>query len=503
METAINCKINSNRPQRIPARDLKGVEAAVKSVLVRVWGSPTFMTWGSLLSKSLSLVIVLPLLLTRFQAPEIALWYLLMSILALQSVVDAGFSPTFSRVIAYIKGGVKIDDLESPTKSGTGILDPRDLNQVYSTMKKVYFRLGFIWTGLLLILGTLALRKPIHAVQDPRSAWIAWAVILSVSSISFQAERYSAYLQGLNYIALLRRWETVAAVGGIVTSFMVLLLGGNLLGLVVANQAWQLFNVARNRWLARSVEGGIMRSFDKEPLNKAVFAITWHSAWRSGLGLLLGYGATQASGIIYAQVGDTADVASYLLGLRFMQVLAAFSYAPFMSKIPYFARLYAEGRMDDLVCIAQRGMRLTYWSYVAAFSGIAILVEPFLKTIGSHASFPNPLLWTFMGMATFVERFGAMHLQLYSTTNRIIWHIANGVSGVIYLAVSIALVGAIGAYSFPIGSLAASLGFYCWYSAIHSYNTFGLSPLTFEKECFVAPFLVLIVCSAVFVTLGI
>ena len=459
----------------------------MRSVLLRIWNSPTYTTWGSLLTSSLSVVAVLPLVLTRFSPEEIILWYLMMTFLGLQHVVDVGFSPTFSRIISYLAGGVGIDDLRRPSTKGSGTLDQGDLNRVYSTMRIIYSRLGLAWSLLLLLVGSWALNRPISQVQDPQSAWLAWAVIVGASYVSFRGDQYVSYLIGLNKVAPLRRWEILATAGSIATSFLVLYLGGGLLALVVANQTWQVFKVVRNRWLARSVLDGLLRSFSKEPLNKNILNDIWPSVWRSGVGVLMSYGVIQSSGIIYAQVGNTPDVASYLLAMRFMQILTQFSVAPFYSKIPMYSRLYGEGKKAELLHIAQRGMRLSHWSFVLGFAGTALLAEPLLRYIGSNVAFPSPLLWALMGLAYFVERFGAMHIQLYSTTNHITWHIANGVSGAIYLAVSFGLLKIIGAYAFPIGILAGYCGFYSWYAARQSYKAFGLKPLTFEKWCSITP----------------
>lgn len=455
----------------------------MRSVLLRVWNSPTYTTWGSVLASSLSVVAVLPLVLTRFSPEEIVLWYLMMTFLGLQHVVDIGFSPTFSRIITYLAGGVGVDDLRRPSKGGSGTLDRGDLNRVYSTMRIVYSRLGLAWTLLLLLIGTLALNRPISQAQDPQSAWLAWAVIVGVSYVSFRGEQYVSYLLGLNKVALIRRWDIVATAGSIATSFLVLYLGGGLLALVAANQTWQVLRVVRNWLLARSVMDGLLSSFSKEPFDRKIFYDIWPSAWRSGVGILMSYGVIQSSGIIYAQVGNTANVASYLLAMRFMQILTQFSAAPFNSKIPVYSRLYAEGKKAELVHVAQRGMRLSHWSFVVGFAGMAFLAEPLLRYIGSNVVFPSPTLWALMGLAFFVERFGAMHIQLYSTTNHITWHIANGVSGAIYLAVSLGLLKTIGANAFPVGILAGYCGFYAWYAARLSYNAFGLKPLVFEKWC--------------------
>jgi len=464
----------------------------MRSLLSRFWNSPTYTTWGSFLANSLSALIVLPLVLTKFSTAEITVWYLMLTFVGLQFVVESGFSTTFSRIITYLTGGVAINNLRRPSTSGTGNLNAGDLNRVYSTMQVAYFGLGIAWTTLLLVTGALALQRPISHVQDPRSAWIAWGVIVAVSFIAFQGNRYVSYLMGLNEVALLRRWDAIAAIGAIITSFIILFSGGGLLALVIANQAWLLLKVALNAWLARSAADGLMRSFSSQSFNKQVFNAIWPSAWRSGVGVLMSYGIIQSSGIIYAQVGSTPDVASYLLGMRVMQIITQFSSAPFYSKIPSYSRLYAEGKVAELLQVAQRGMRLSHWAFVIGFGSTAFLAAPILKYLGSNASFPNPLLWILMGLAFFSERFGAMHIQLYSTTNKIIWHIANGVSGTIYLAVSLGLLNLIGAYAFPIGIMAGYYGFYSWYSASHSYREFSLKPIAFEKKTSFGPVAVLL-----------
>jgi len=451
------------------------------------------MTWGSFFSRSLSLIIVLPLILTRLSTEEIALWYLFMTIISFQMLIDIGFSPTFSRVIAYAMGGAGVDDLKSPKDTNNGQANWKTLELICSEMRVIYSRLGILWPMLLVIFGTLALVKPVSLVQNTFSVWIAWGVILVVSTVTLRGNIYSVYLQGINQIALLRRWEAITSIGAIVTSFLVLILGGGLLGLVLAHQGWQLFNILRNRWLSGVVEDGRFKNFARGRKNKKVFDSVWPSAWRSGVGHFMTYGLLQASGILYAQVGSASGVASYLLALRLIQTVSQFSQAPFYSKLPALARLFAEDKKDELVAFAKRGMSLSYWCYVAGFISLGLVGEPLLKLIGSNADFPTHLLWSLLGLAFFVERYGAMHLHLYSTTNHIIWHIANGITGVIYIVVSFMLFRLVDVYAFPLGLIAGYLGFYSWYSAIHSYRTFKLNFITFEKSTIFAPLCVIII----------
>jgi hypothetical protein len=123
---------------------------------------------------------------------------------------------------------------------------------------------------------------------------------------------------------------------------------------------------------------------------------------------------------------------------------------------------------------------------------MGVVGKPLLKIIGSNADFPDNLLWPLMGLAFFTQRYGALHIQLYSLTNNIIWHISNGISGAIYLIVSLALIQSIGVYAFPIGLLVGYLCFHTWFPAIHSYKTFGLKFISFEKSVMLLPLAVML-----------
>jgi O-antigen/teichoic acid export membrane protein len=303
---------------------------------------------------------------------------------------------------------------------------------------------------------------------------------------------YNSYLQGLNQIALLRRWEIVFSLAAIATSFIVLLLNGGLLGLVAVNQGWLIINILRNRWLSRLVEQGRFKTFTRKGKDEVVLSAVWPSAWRSGLGVFMSYGLVQISGVIYAQFGSASGVASYLMGLRLIQMVSQFSQAPFYSKLPLLAQRRASGNLKEQVRIAQKGMKLAYWTYVAGFVSLGFLGKPLLGLIGSNADFPDSGLWCLMGLAIFAERYGAMHIQLYSITNHIIWHIANSVSGTIYIAISMTLFSYIGVYAFPLALLISYLGFYCWYSARYSYKAFELLFWSFERKVAIIPFCVML-----------
>lgn len=440
------------------------------------------MTWMSHGAKILSLVIVLPLVLKQLGEAEITLWFLFLLLSALHLICDMGFVQTFSRAIAYAMGGaerIRIFNYATD-RSVSGEVNWSLIKRICSTMYAVYSRLFFISFVIILIGGSLFLVKPISSCQDSTGAWLSWAFVLAGSTIFLFGNLYSAYLQGINQVALLRRVEAFCSLGSALTCACVLLARGGLLGLVLGFQIWRAINVVANRYFCGKVENGRFLDFRQSSLDRDVFKAVWPRAWRSGLGIFMCYGLIQLSGLFYAQIEAGKSVASYLLGLRLIQAISQFSQAPFYSKLPILARLNASGSIEKLIALAKRGMLLAHWTYVIQILLITTLGPFLLSKVGSKVAFPDNILWILLTLAIFTERYGAMHIQLYSTTNHIVWHIANGVTGLIMIVLSFLFIKTLGIYTFPAALLISNISFYCWYSAKHSYQAFNIKIRDFE-----------------------
>jgi O-antigen/teichoic acid export membrane protein len=477
-------------------------------MLKNAWNSPTITTWGSYLATSLNIVIILPFLLTRFPVEEIALWYLFISIIGLRAIADLGMGVTFSRLVAYAMGGLaditRVKSVDHYLGNFGEGPNWQTMTTICQTMKIIYRWLTLLVGFLVAVGGTLMLLRPISLVDDQPLAWYAWGIVVLTFAFGFYGNQYAAYLQGINEVALFRRWEAIMMFCTIISSLAVLLLGGRLLPLVMVNQGWKVINVLINRYLfLRKTSHCDLNIKQNQGIDREVFNAIWPSAWRSGVGQFMGYGLTQFSGLLYAQVGSAADVASYALGLQFITAISGFSRAPFYSRLPVMGRLYAEGKLKAEVRLARKSMLYAHWIFVVSFIGVGITIPFFLTLIDSNAQFASPLLWALLGLGFFGERYGAMHLQLYSTTNHIVWHIANGVSGAIYICISLALINEIGVLAFPIGLILGQLGFYTWYSARYSYRTFRLAFWNFEKALMIPAFAVLIVYCVIHVFIGV
>lgn len=451
-------------------------------LLRRLWHSPTATTWGSLAVRLSAVLVVLPVILVRFAPPEVALWQLFSTLTMLALMLDFGLAPTFARLLAFARGGATLDEMammSRPVDSEQRKADPAVAAAVFSALRWLYPRLAIGATAVMVLMGTFGLFKLVSQATDPQAAWAAWGLVLATTGVSLWGGAYTAALLGMDKIAVMRRWEVLTGIGQLITTVTVLLLGGKLLALVAAYQAWAVVGALRNYWLLRSLHPQLF-SLPAAP-RPEVMRVMWPPAWRSGLGALMSHGIIQLSGVVYSQLAPAAEVASYLLALRLMLLISQFCQAPYYSKLPRLAELQAAGRQADQLQLAQRGMRLAYWVFVAGALGVALAVEPLLRALGSRTDFVPAGVWALLALAFFAERFGAMHLQLYSLTNHIVWHIANGVTGVLMILVAVLAYPHLGAYTFPAAMLVAYACFYCVYSAAHTRTAFKLRLLRFES----------------------
>ncbi len=449
------------------------------------------MTWLSYSTKALTLFGVLPLVLKKFSAQDMVVWYIISTIIALQAIADFGFRTTFSRLIAYAYGGAASLDLQrSPDEAESGNVNPNThlLAQLDAAMKFIYKYLSAILLVCLLVFGTWAMIRPVNQSSHPNSVWIGWAVVVLVSIVSFYTKIYLNFLEGLNKIALVRRVETLTSGLSIISSILVLVFFPSVLNLIIVNQFWLLAVAFRDWYLCRGANDGLYLTISgKAPVDKKILRQVWQPAWRSGISGLMSTGLTNATGLIYAQFGNAPAVAGYLLAIRIINQVKDVSMAPFYSKLPLLARLRVQNNLPTLTFIVKRGMMLSHLVFVSGFIVAGLFTQPFLHYLHSQSGFVTQGMWILLGVAFFIHRFGAMHIQVYISTNHVISHIADGISGLIYIIATLLLLPHIGLYAVPVAMIAGYLGFYSWYAARYSYRSLNTSLWQFEKQTLLLP----------------
>lgn len=464
----------------------------MRSKFYKLLKSNSFATWVAFVAKSFPVFLLPIFIVGPFNSIETAIWFVLITLQSMQLLIGSSAGQSMIRGFAYALGGAKqVRDLRSVIPVADSAPNIALLGRVWSASASAYLLIGVLTLIFLAGLGMWSVRPLVEGLVSSKAAWGALAVFVAGGTLRAYGGLHIAYLMGVNRIALLRWWEAAFWMAAFIAAVVAILAGGGLFVLALAYQLPLAANIVWNAWLCRRDQArreGFVRRFRAD---LDILRQLWPSVWRTGLGTFLFLGTTQGAGLYYATVGRPEDVAAYLFAMSLIRPLGQFAQVPFFTKLPTLARMQAQGERAAQLAISQRAMALSLGLHVVL---VLLVAASLLVLLGLREGSLNVpvLLWLLIGLAGYVERIGAMHLQLYSTTNHILIHWANGLTSVVFVALAAFALPVMGMYAFPVAHALALAVIYLPISMINSYRAFTLPFPRFELMTSVGPLIVLV-----------
>lgn len=454
--------------------------------------------------KPLNFILVLPLVLNRLDTPEVAVYYLFAAAWMLMMMVSYGLNSSFIRILGYLLNGASPGDLVDGYGRDVirSDLPPKGEHRVtsgyFKMMGRVYFGVGVLASVVALLIFTPLLIRPLSKLDNPSAAWFAWGSLLILAPIALFTNTYASYLFGANAITKLRRTEFLAGVGSIVASCICLLFYPNLAVLMLAMHLWNPVKLVLLSRVSRELSSEVDVS---NPLcghaEYRLFSAVWPSAWRVSIGVMLNQGMLQASSLMLAQLASVSTIASYGLTVSLVSAISEFSKAPMVSRMPVLVKLKVSGDLKALQESCSRSMAGSYWAFAVGVSCLILFGQVAVKFISPNVSLaPQPFV-LLMAIACYLDRFSAMHQQIYETSNRIIMHITSLVYSVIYLSVVFFSIHALGIYAFALAAIFGQLIFVAAVSCHRSYKVLEVSSWAYERKVSVLPLIAIFSCYAI------
>ncbi|MFC1481292.1 hypothetical protein ACFL6E_03490 [Candidatus Neomarinimicrobiota bacterium] len=469
---------------------------SIKNLAKFAWDSPTITTWGNFFFASIKGITILPLLLNRFNNQEVAVWLLFSSVIIFSNIFDFGFHATFSRVVSYVMGGATSLEgfrdraKQENLKKTNWVL----MEAIYGTMGFIFAIVGLIALILLATLGSLSVAETISSSQNQPDLWAAWAYLVLSLSIFIYGRKYGTALHGMNYVALVNRWNMLFSLLGIIFGILAIFLFNSILYLVIVLQTFSILSILRDRYLLKSkVQDTRFKQFKSFKWDGGVIKSVWAPSWRTAIGMVASSGVVEITGIIYAQVANAENLVSYLLALRIIGLINGVARAPFYSKLPQYAKLRAEGKISELATRANLGIRFSLYIFILGTFLVGILFEPLLVLINANAQFVPMGMWILISSIWFLERHHAMHAQVYGTTNHIPFYLPITISGTITILLSLVLLKYIDYWAFPLAQGIANLLINNWWNVKISLKSLDVVPIRFLTNSFIYPALVFII----------
>lgn len=350
-------------------------------------------------------LVTLPLILRLLSAEEIGMNYLMLSLGALVSLFDFGFTPQFSRNIAYVFTGAQALKKEGVSVAETNTINYRLLATMIHTAKFVYRRLAFVVLLVMLTLGTYYIyyvTKGFTNIDNSLSIWVLYSI---GTFFNIYYSYYASLLIGKGLIMESKKAMVYSRLVYILLAFVFLMTGLGLMGVVLAN----LIAPFVNRYLS-------YRYFFTSELNEKInvhiiskkeklelFEIVWYNARKLGLVFLGAYAINKLSIFLAGLYLSLSDIASYGLMLQFFGLLSIVSGMFFNVFESRFSSLRTKGDNKALIGEFAFSMNIYYLTFTVGTIGLLYLGPYFLSLISSNVVLPSFFIMLLFAVVLFLE----------------------------------------------------------------------------------------------------
>jgi hypothetical protein len=385
------------------------------------------VAWGFIfvLVRGVGFVIVTGYALRWLPQEDMGLWYLLLNIAGLATIVEFGFTATLGRYASYYcSGAAGVPRLGLTGEAPVSGQPNQQAMAGLLVMARRLYRVFGLGVGLVMILTWLAwvLAHPGLAVGRAR---MADAFLLAAgSAFNMTGYYWPALLYGANRV----RHFHQAMIVGLAASYAITLAGLALGGGMTALVAGQILFGAVPRYISRRLVAPLCVLPPESRVAPLAWRDLWPISWRTGALTLCSYLYIQATTFYCSLTTDLGTTASYGLAVQLALILHQLSAMWVFVKLPEFGMRLARGDKAGIVGLLRTRLALSLAMY-AVGAGLLLFILPSVLTWLHSNTAPLPtwqlaavfgLLWLdlWVGHHSAVLQMGneAPHLPVFAVT---------------------------------------------------------------------------------------
>jgi O-antigen/teichoic acid export membrane protein len=366
-------------------------------------------------------LITLPLILKLLSAEEIGMNYLMLSLGALVGLFDFGFTPQFSRNIAYVFTGAQVLKKEGVAVTETSTINYKLLATMIHTAEFVYLRLAIVVLLVMLTLGTYYIyyvTKGFSNIDNSLSIWVLYSIGIF---FNIYYSYYAALLIGKGLIMESKKAMVYSKVVYIVLAFVLLLSGVGLIGVVVANFIAPFVNRFFSYRYFFTIE--LKEKISAHSISKKekleLFEIVWYNAKKLGLVFLGSYAINKLSIFLAGLYLPLSDIGSYGLMIQLFGLLSMVSGMLFTVFEPRFSSLRTKGDTTALIKEFAFSMNIYYLTFIIGAIILLYLGPYFLSLISSNVALPTFSIMMLFAVVLFLEGNHSNFATLIVTNNSV------------------------------------------------------------------------------------
>lgn len=272
-----------------------------------------------------SSVLLLPLILNKMPTETVGIWSVFMTLTAFSTILDFGFSSSFTRNVTYTLNGVrnlKKNGFENLTEK-SDYIDYGLLKGLIEAMRWFYLRVALVLFILIASIGTFYILTIIRTYQGNREeVYVAWIILCLISTYNLYTMYYDSLLLGKGLIKRSKQIQIVGQCLYLLFAATLIISGYGLIAIVFS----QLLSVIVIRYLSyksffNKEIRDILSSVQARPVKEIVEAI-YPNSIKIGLTSLGGF-LVQRSAIVIGSLFISLDkIASYGITMQIVSVIS-------------------------------------------------------------------------------------------------------------------------------------------------------------------------------------
>ncbi len=357
----------------------------------RLANSTVVWSWAFNFLRLASGLLLLPLLLRLLPKAEFGMYYLFLSLNAIVTVLDLGFSPTIGRFVTYAMAGA-----QKLSAHGIGEEQPHGkpnyplLWELLLTARVFY---GYLVLATLLLLGTLGslmVGQHVNETLSPAFTWLAWGTSIAAICCETYFNVWNMFLRSMNLVLVATRIYFLSYGLRLAMACGFLVAGCGLLSLPLASLITSLliWNLSRSQCLRALSSWPRPAQVDW----KTHFKTIWPNSWRLGLYFGGAYLATNANQLLCASVFGLEAAGVYGFSVQVVSIVAGMAGVWTLVKWPLVGQFIATRNLDGLRRVLWTRLGLQLGTFIA-LALAAIFIGPYLIRFIRSDKDMLPLMW--------------------------------------------------------------------------------------------------------------
>ena len=379
-------------------------------------------------------IILFPLILRMLSSETVGIWSIFMTIFSLVSLLDFGFSPSFTRNITYIFSGVNsLKKTGISTDNSNSDINYELLAGTIKAMKWIYVRIALLTFLLLTTAGTFYILTILKRgfSGESHTILISWFLFCLISTYNIFTLYYDALIMGRGLVKRNKQIIIISQILYIAASVILLLFGFDLISIVVAQAVSVLAKriLSYKSFFTPKIKSKLAEiNTDK---SREIIKVILPNSLKVGLTSLGAVLVLKASVIIGSFYVSLESLASYGITVQVINLIASLAFIYYSTYIPKIGYLRVENDITGIRKMYFRSVIMLLVTFIAGGLALILVGNMILVFLKSQTLLLSQIMIVAILIITFLEVNHSIAGGFLLSKNEVPFYKASIVAGIV------------------------------------------------------------------------